>query len=88
MKKYMLISVYERNILTEQFDTLEAAHTQMMNELKKDLDEYDYEYDVTWDEIVNKEKCSDYEDFGFGIDWAWSNIDDNCNCDWKIVEVK
>ena len=88
MKKYMLISVWEREIVTEQFDTLEAAHTQMMNELKEEFDKYDYEYDMTWDEIVNEEKCNDYEDFGFGIDWAWSSIDDDCNCDWKIVEVK
>ena len=88
MKKYMLISVFEREIATEQFDTLELAHTQMMNELKEEFDKYDYEYDMAWDEIINEDKCDDYEDFSFGIDWAWSNIDDDCNCDWKIVEVK
>ena len=76
---YMLISVFEREIATGQFDTLEAAHTQMMNELKKEFDKYDYEYDMTWDEIVNEERCDNCEDFGFGIDWAWSNIDDDCN---------
>lgn len=85
---YMLISVFEREIATGQFDTLEAAHTQMMNELKKEFDKYDYEYDMTWDEIVNEERCDNCEDFGFGIDWAWSNIDDDCNCDWTIVEIQ
>lgn len=86
--KYMLISVFEREIFAQQFDTLEAAHKQMMSELKEEFDKYDYEYDMTWDEIVSKEECDDCEDFGFGTGWAWSNIDDDCNCDWKIVEIK
>ena len=79
---YMLISVFEREILTEQFDTLEEAHARMMEELKEDFDKDD------WDEVANETLCDDYEDFGFGIDWAWSNLDDDCNCDWKIVEIQ
>ena len=85
--KYMVISIFEREIFAQQFDTLEDAHKQMMKELKEEFDKYDYEYDMTWDEIVRKKEYDDC-DFGFGTDWAWSNIDDDCNCDWKIVKIK
>lgn len=85
---YMLISVFEREIETEQFDTFEEARSRMMSELKEEFDKYDYDYDMTWDEIASETECDDCEDFGFGVGWAWSNIDDDCNCDWKIVEIK
>ena len=86
--KYMLISVCEREIYARQFDTLEAAHKQMMMELKEEFDKYNYKFDMTWDELANEEECDDCEDFGFGTGWAWSNIDDDCLCDWKIIEIK
>lgn len=83
---YMLISVCEREIVTKQFDTLEEAQKQMISELKYEFDKYD-DYKITWDEIENEDSFEcDY--FGFGAGWAWSNLDDDYNCDWKIVEIK
>lgn len=84
---YMLISVFEREIITEQFNTLEEAHEQMMSELKEEFDKYDFsDYGITWDEIEKKDSF-ERDCFGFGVGWAWSNIDDDCSCDWKIVEI-
>lgn len=81
MTKYMLISVFERKIVTEMFPTFEAAREQMMRELQEEVDKLD-------EGIVLTEPCVDDEEmFGYGEDWAWSNADDDCNCDWKIVEV-
>ena len=83
---YMLISICEREIVTEQFDTLEEAQKQMISELKYEFDKYD-DYKITWDEIEN-ENSFECDCFGFGAGWAWSNLDDDYNCDWKIVEIK
>ena len=81
MNKYMLISVFEREIFTEMFTTFEAARAQMIHELQEEVSK-------SYDDIVLTEPdMEEYDDFGYGNDWAWSNIDDNCNCDWKIVEV-
>ena len=82
MKKYMLISVFEREICTEIFETLAEAHAQMMNELKEEFcKNYDEE---DWNDVLNGES---FEEFGFSHNWAWSNLDNDCNCDWRIVEL-
>lgn len=85
---YMLISVFEREILTEQFNTFKEARARMMDELKEEVHDKDL-----WRKVVNKMACCDDEDFGFynegfgcGPDYAWSNS--KCNCDWKIVKIK
>ena len=80
-KRYMLISVFEREIATEIFATHEEAYAQMMNELKEEFDEYG---DGDWNDVLNGES---FEEFSFNDNWAWSNLDDDCNCDWKIVEI-
>lgn len=81
---YMLISVYEREIETEQFNTREEAQKQMISELKYEFAKYD-DYKKIWDEIENEDSF-ECDCFGFGVGYAWSNI--GCNCDWKIVEIK
>lgn len=84
---YMLISVFEREIITKQFNTLEEAHERMMSELKEEFDKYDFsDYGITWDKIEKKDSFG-INYFGFGVGFAWSNIDYECRCDWKIVEI-
>lgn len=79
--KFILISVYEREITTRNFDTFEEAHDQMICELKEQFFGTDCD-DVPW--YAEEYMC---EDFGFSARDAWSNIDDDCNCDWKIVII-
>lgn len=81
MVEYMLISVFERSIMTEIFDNIKDARQAMLRELRDQAIQKDVEIDTTLD-------CVDDEElYGYGSDWAWSNIDDDCNCDWKIVEL-
>lgn len=83
---YMLISVCEREIWTETFPTFEDAHNQMMKELKEQFDKcFD---DWEWNEITSENEFYESQDFEFGPMEAWSNIDCDCLCDWKIVEIK
>lgn len=93
MSKYMLITVCERDIYTEQFDSFDKARKQMMEELKEQFfdfgnnrDEDDEEYQE-WLEISSNEAYLDLE-FGFDDDSAWSNLDDDYRYDWQIVEIK
>lgn len=81
MDKYILISVFEREIMTEIFDDPEAARAQMMRELFDEFKKEDMEI------VYHPEGVEDEEKFGYGTSWAWSNIDDNCMCDWKIVKL-
>lgn len=93
MEKYILISVYERDICTEVFDSFDAAVEQMKDELKEHFEdnksalEYGDE-EITWEEF--EEYPEDYDDISASFDdgWAWSNLNDDCNCDWKIVKVE
>lgn len=96
MSKYMLITVCEREISTEQFDNFEDARNQMMEELKEQFfgfghnyDEDDEEYQE-WLEISSNERYEDTEfyQFAFDSDSAWSNIDDDYKHDWQIVEIQ
>lgn len=92
MYGYMLVTVEEREISTEQFDNFDKAREKMITELKEeyarcyglekdfgniDLSEIYYERDEQGDDI-----------FAIGRDWAWSNIDDDWCMDWKIVPIK
>ena len=80
-RKYLLISVAGREILTEQFDTLENAQKTMHEEL------------IQWGHIP--EEClkqKEYEDefgnFGFGEYGGWANRGlNNADYDWSIVEL-
>lgn len=81
MVEYMLISVFERSIFTENFDSFEDARQAMLRELRDKAEDKGIEIDTTLDWV------DDEELYGYGNDWAWSNVDDDCNCDWKIVEL-
>ena len=83
-ERYLLISVYERDIVTEPFTTLQAARNQMLSELKKEFCKDNAEDD--WDELAELQEY-DCDDFSFSEKAAWSNLDDDCNCDWLIVEI-
>lgn len=83
-KAHLLISVFERNIKTELHPTLEAARVAMLEELK---DEFLKEgTEAEWDTISANDEC-EYDCFGFDKLTAWSNLDDDCNCDWQIVPI-
>ncbi len=83
-RAHLLISVCEREITTEIYPNLEAARKAMLDELKDEFLKGDDE--AEWDEIVSHEEfeCSD---FAFTKLTAWSNLDDDCNCDWQIVPI-
>lgn len=83
---WMLITVQDREIATEQFKTYEEAFAQMLNELEKEFDKGDY--DQAWDEIKALGKKVATSDFEFSPYSAWSNVDENCYCDWKIVSIE
>ena len=82
--KCLLISVFEREIVTEPFANFQEARRQMMAELKtefcKDISE------TEWESIESLDSYS-CDDFGFSEKTAWSNLDDDCSCDWLIVET-
>lgn len=78
-KKYMLISVCDREILTEQFDTKEEAQEAMHKEM--------IEQGTVPEGIFDTEEFEDY-DYGFGEDRAWVNDGNNyADCDWLIVAL-
>jgi hypothetical protein len=83
-KQYLLISVYEREIATKLFATFQEARDQMLCELKKEFCKDNAEDD--WYELAELQEY-DCDDFSFSEKAAWSNLDDDCNCDWLIVEI-
>lgn len=83
-KAFLLISVFEREIMTEGFFTQEAAKAAMLAELKKEFLKENEEGE--WEHIAAQEEF-ECDCFGFGSDCAWSNLDDDCNCDWRIISL-
>ena len=72
-KKWLLISVFEREISTKQFDTLEEAQKEMRENFYEDED---------IDELLEEGEAELNEMS------AWANADDGyMNCDWQIVEI-
>lgn len=79
MKKYMLISVCGREILTEQFDTKEEAFEQMKTEM--------IAQGRVPEEAFEEETYED-SDFGFGPECGWANDGVNHeDFDWRIVNI-
>lgn len=77
-KPYLLISVYDREITTEQFPSLEAAQTQMLAEIAQ-----------TGVANVSDLKIGDYPDsaeYEIKEYEAWLNY--KGDHDWKIVELE
>lgn len=78
-KKYMLISVCDREILTEQFDTKEEAQETMHREM--------IEQGKVPEDIFDNEEYED-GDCGFGEYSAWANDGLNhSDFDWLIVAL-
>ena len=83
--KYLYISVIDREIMTEQYKTLEEAKEK----LKSNFDFYislgcDDDYDDEYDEYESECECEISES---GMS-AWANADDgDVDCDWLIVEI-
>lgn len=77
--KYMLISVYDREILTEQFETYEEAHAQMMNE-------FCYYGEISMSDCTEEEsECDD--EFGYSRWNAYVTDGKGYNYDWLIVAL-
>ena len=83
-KAHLLISVFERSIQTEVHPSLEAARAAMLDELKEEFLKDGTESE--WEKIESQDEfeCSD---FAFTKLTGWSNLDDDCNCDWQIVPI-
>ena len=75
--RYMLITVIDREIMTELFDSKEEAVSAMKKEM---TEEANVPIDIlnTYDE---------YEEtgFGYGEESGWAN--GRNDCDWRIVEI-
>lgn len=94
MSRYLLISVCDREICTEQFADLETARAQMLKELGEEFAGSDHDPGdggETWERIATNTEFWEYEgdehNFAFGETWAWSNMNRKYDFDWKIVEV-
>lgn len=79
----MLITVEEREITTELFNTFEKAHYEMMEQLRQTLrvEDEDVWFDVYHDDWAETNR------FGFGKTWAWSDANPSYKYSWKIVEL-
>ena len=84
MSKFILISVCDREIMTEVFDSYEEARVQRNKEMiewarvpEEAFRDGEEEYEEIGDEIEDS--------FGFGKYEAWAN--DRCDFDWLIVEI-
>lgn len=84
-ERHMLITVCERTITTEIFKNFEEARNTMLQEVERELAEYD----------ETKDLCPLQPDVELAIpylveigeDYAWSNLDDDNAYDWKIVAI-
>lgn len=90
--RYMLITVYDRDIVTEIFDSFDAARNKMLDGVWDELVESgDYDLDEE-KQFMNDDNHMwldnwNWEVLEFGKDYAWSNVNDDYSMDWKIVEI-
>lgn len=79
-KPFALVSVIDREISFEEFDTIEEARERMFEEFKKCPDWSDWKNEFKIDIETN--------DYGFHKNNAWANSDDgDRDCDWVIVQA-
>lgn len=78
MSKFILISVCDREILTEVFD----SHNEALTQRNKEMIEWAHVPEEVFRKYNEKYEESD---FGFDEYQAWAN--DRCDFDWLIVEV-
>lgn len=83
-ERFLLISVCERDIATEEFPSLEQARKQMIDELKDQFIKGNNP--SKWEAYADlpRYECND---FCFTETTAWSNLDDDNNCDWLIIPI-
>lgn len=82
--KYMLVTVYERELSTAMFETFAEAHNQMEKELKEDFTDgiewYKFQCQYAEEGDAYREDCE-------LLEWsAWSNMH-NSHTDWWIVKI-
>ena len=80
----MLISVFERDITTAVFPNPEMARTTMLEALETEFLKYHSESE--WD-AIKSQRSYECDSFGFSSQSAWSNLDDDRNCDWQIISI-
>lgn len=83
-ERYLLITVCERDISTEVFPSFEQARKQMMDELKDEFTKGNKPSEWETYEDLPRYECND---FCFTETTAWSNLDDDNNCDWLIIPI-
>lgn len=79
---YVLISVVEREIMCEPFVSKKLAMEQMRKELIEQINKNNAEY--TDDEVYFG---MDDSTIGLNNNSAYSNLDDDQNWDWFIIEI-
>lgn len=84
---YMLVSVFDNDIYTEQFNSFEKARSRMIDELKDEL--FVCNCNSLFEKIENYETYEyNYDSYSFTFDKYCATSDvDGCCCNWKIVEV-
>lgn len=79
-EKFMLISVADREILTERFTSLKDAQAQMHTEM--------IQWGRVQEEIFEAEEYDGGYDYGFSELGGWANDGINhADYDWLIVEL-
>ena len=90
--RYMLITVCDREIVTEIFYSFDAARKKMMNGVWSEVLEAGFDIDEA-EQFMNDESHTWYDDWDngdvleFGKSYAWSNVNDDYAMDWQIVEI-
>lgn len=90
--RYMLITVYDREIATKIFNSFDAARTKMLDGVWDELVESgDYDLDEE-KKFMNDDSHTWHDDWNncvleFGKNYAWSNVNDDYSMDWQIVEI-
>lgn len=85
MSKFILISVCNRDILTEQFDTYEAARKQMLTELLE-WGRIDVPDEIPAAALLGNEYTAEDDTFGFWKYGGYANTSKS-ELDWSIVEI-
>lgn len=83
-ERFLLITVCERDIATEVFPSFEKARKQMMDELKDEFTKGNNPSEWETYEALPRFEC---DNFCFTETTAWSNLDDDNNCDWLIIPI-
>ena len=82
---YMLITVINREISTEQFPTFEAARETMLKELGGDVLKNNIMDEAMWKTCAMKRNYANSDKFAFSQTTACSNLDKSALKDWLIV---